>query len=88
LAFSVGAAIASEYHDIAWVPPLAYGIATLVALSRINDNDHWASDVFFGSAVGFFTAKAIVALHKKKANIAIIPVTDGQIKALAISFKF
>lgn len=87
-AFAVGTVIASQYHDNPWIPPSAYGIATLAALSRVNDNDHWASDVFFGSAVGFFTAKAIVALHKKDINISVIPVIDNQLKALTISCKF
>ena len=88
LAFSVNTVIASQYQDRAWVSPLAYGIATLVALGRINDNDHWASDVFVGSAIGFFTAKAIVALHKKNANIAVIPLIEGQARGVALSYKF
>lgn len=87
-AFAVGTVIASLYHDNPWIPPSAYGIATLTALSRVNDNDHWASDVFFGSAVGFFTAKAILALHKKDIKIAVIPVMENQLRALAICYKF
>lgn len=88
-AFAIGTTIASKYHDNAWIPPCAYGIATLTALSRIHDNDHWASDVFFGSAVGFFTAKAIVVLHKEKEDVvAIYPVIDAQVRALAISYRF
>jgi membrane-associated phospholipid phosphatase len=67
---------------------LAYSIATLTALGRINSNAHWASDVFLGSAIGFFTAKAIVTLHKKNANIAIIPVHDDHVRGLAISLTF
>ena len=39
-AFAMGTVIASEYGAHAWVPPLAYGIADLSALSRISDNDH------------------------------------------------
>ena len=88
LAFSVSTVIASQYQDTVWVPPLAYGIATLVALGRMNNNDHWASDVFVGSAIGFFTTKAILALHKKSVNIAVIPVSDGQVRGLVISLKF
>ncbi len=88
LVFSIATVIASEYQDIAWIPPLAYGIATLTALGKINDNDHWASDVFLGSAIGYFTAKAILTLHKKNANIAVIPVNDGHVRGLAISLKF
>ena len=88
LVFSIATVIASEYNEIAWIPPLAYGIATLTALGKINDNDHWASDVFLGSAIGFFTAKAILTLHKKNANISVIPVNDGRVRGLTISLKF
>lgn len=90
-AFAVATTIATEYKNIVFIPPLAYGIATLTALSRVNDNYHWASDVFFGSAVGYFTAKAIVGLHKNKKdiNLTVIPVTDGRDTALTvISYRF
>lgn len=45
-AFAIATVIASEYRDKAFIRPLAYGIATLTAFSRVNDNAHWASDVF------------------------------------------
>ncbi|MGB9619375.1 MAG: phosphatase PAP2 family protein, partial [Armatimonadota bacterium] len=63
-AFAVMTVVASEYSDHKWVPPVAYGLAVLCAWSRVNDNQHWASDVFAGSAVGYFTAKAILRLHR------------------------
>ncbi|UCD84567.1 MAG: phosphatase PAP2 family protein [Deltaproteobacteria bacterium] len=90
-AFALATTIASEYKNIVFIPPLAYGIATLTALSRVNDNYHWASDVFFGSALGYFTAKAVVRLHssKKDIDLTIIPVTDGKDTALTvISYRF
>ena len=62
-AFAIATVIASEYGDKAFVPPLVYGIATLTALSRVNDNSHWASDVFFGAIIGYFTARAIMTLN-------------------------
>ncbi len=89
-AFSIATVIASGYNDIEFVPPLAYGIATLTALSRINDNAHWASDVFLGSAIGYFTAKAVVNLHKHKENrnLSILPMTNGEYTGLVLSYKF
>ncbi|RNI25708.1 phosphatase PAP2 family protein [Rufibacter latericius] len=57
-AFAAATAIASVYRDTKWVPQLAYGVATLVGLSRINDNKHWASDVLAGAALGYITGKA------------------------------
>ncbi|WP_062544314.1 phosphatase PAP2 family protein [Rufibacter tibetensis] len=57
-AFAAATAIASVYQDNHWVPQAAYGLATLVGLSRINDNKHWASDVLAGAALGYLTGKA------------------------------
>jgi membrane-associated phospholipid phosphatase len=87
-AFSVATVLASEYEDRAWVPPLAYGMATLTALARINDNGHWASDVFVGSAIGYLTAKTIVRLHKEKSTFLILPLTDGGNHSLSISWMY
>lgn len=58
------------FKDHKWVPPIAYGIATLVVLSRINDNAHWASDVFAGAALGFLSAKSF--LYNKIDNKRLI----------------
>ena len=85
-AFSLATVLANEYGDNPYVPPIAYGLATLTALSRINDGAHWASDVFLGSAVGYFTAKAVIALHAEHKNIRILPFSGGT--GLAIGFEF
>jgi membrane-associated phospholipid phosphatase len=58
-AFAVATIIASAYKDYKIVPILAYSVATLTGLSRINDNDHWASDVLMGAALGYGMAKFI-----------------------------
>ncbi|MDH4101490.1 MAG: phosphatase PAP2 family protein [Nitrospirota bacterium] len=89
-AFSIATVLASEYKDHVWVPPLSYGIATLTALSRVNDNAHWASDVFAGSALGYFTAKAVVGLHNddKESRLSIDPVTNGEYTAVMVSWRY
>lgn len=86
--FSLSTVIASEYGDKAWVPPVAYGIATLTALARLNNNGHWSSDVFLGAALGYFTAKTIIRLHKKKSNFAVVPMTNGQYSAIGFAGNF
>jgi len=53
----VATVFASVYKDKPWVGVLSYGIATGVALSRLNDDKHWASDVFIGAALGFAGGK-------------------------------
>lgn len=89
-AFSIATIIASEYKNIRIVPPLAYAIATLTALSRINDNEHWASDAFFGAAAGYFTSKTIMHLHSGKNNkkISFGPTLNPNRAAFSVSFIF
>ncbi len=86
--FSLSTVIASEYGDKVWVPPVAYGVATLTALARLNNNGHWSSDVFLGAALGYFTAKTILRLHEKKSNFTVVPMTDGQYSAIGFSGNF
>ena len=58
IAFSIATVFASVYRK-PWVGILSYGIATGVALSRLNDDKHWASDVFIGAALGFAVGKTV-----------------------------
>ncbi len=89
-AFSIATVIASEYNNYKLIPPLAYSLATLSAFSRVNTDDHWASDVFFGSALSYFTAKAIIHLHdsKKGKNISILPIINDNQTGMFITYKF
>ena len=89
-AFAIATVIATEYKENPYLPVLAYGISTLTALSRLHDNAHWASDVFLGSAIGYFTAKTILALHRdnKTKNIPLLPRFNGKESHIAISYKF
>ena len=57
-AFALATAIADQTHD-GWSDYLLYGAASVTALSRINNNRHWASDVLIGGLVGHFSAKWI-----------------------------
>ncbi|MDD4005471.1 MAG: phosphatase PAP2 family protein [Elusimicrobiaceae bacterium] len=66
--FSMAGAFAGVYADKPVVAVTAYSAAVLTGLSRINDDAHWASDVFFGAAIGYFTAKAVVRYHNVRAE--------------------
>lgn len=70
-AFSVATVIAEEYKETVWVPIISYTFATCAGLSRIHDNNHWASDVLTGALVGYVTGKLIV--HKNNWGITIVP---------------
>jgi len=63
MAFSVASCIAEECNNTL-ISVLSYGTAALVGLSRINDNEHWASDVFVGSIIGIAIGRAVVKLNQ------------------------
>ncbi|MDB4881403.1 MAG: phosphoesterase PA-phosphatase related protein [Gemmatimonadetes bacterium] len=59
-AFAAASAVTSEVRRMwpkyTWyVAPVMYGGATLVGLSRMYHDKHWASDVVLGAAVGTFS---------------------------------
>jgi len=64
-AFAVAKTIADQSRKV-YVDILAYSLATLVALSRVHNDRHWASDVFIGSAIGYFVAEKISSLNKNR----------------------
>lgn len=70
-AFAAAAAVTSEtrrwWPRSTWVvAPIMYGGATLVGLSRMYNNQHWASDIVLGAAVGTFSGLKVV--HYVHAN--------------------
>ena len=88
-AFAMATVFANEYKDTPAVAPLAYGLASMTALSRINDNQHWASDVFLGSVIGYFSAKSLMAMHaqEKNSKYVMTPVSDGRYVGITLSLR-
>ena len=64
-AFAAASAVVSE-AERGWpghfwlVAPAMYGGATLVGLSRMYHDKHWASDVVLGAAIGTFSGLKVV----------------------------
>ncbi|GJL80046.1 MAG: hypothetical protein NPINA01_30350 [Nitrospinaceae bacterium] len=89
-AFAIATVLASEYDDKPLVAPIVYSLAALTGLSRINDNKHWASDVFFGGALGYFVSKTILKLHsnKKGRHYTIYPRISRKETGLVFAYQF
>ena len=68
-AFAAATVFAREYKDHLWVPILSYSAATLIGLSRITENAHWASDVFAGAALGYVTGLQVVRNYHRYAYL-------------------
>lgn len=99
-AFSAAAAVVAETHE--WWPkstwyvaPIMFGGAAAVGLSRMYDNQHWASDVVMGAAIGTFAGlKTVRFNHTHTGNTIdqvllgarIVPTGNGT--AVGYSLKF
>lgn len=99
-AFSAAAAVTAETAEwwprsTIFVAPLMYGGATIVGLSRMYDDQHWASDVVMGAAIGTFAGLKTVRFNHTHAGNAVdrvllgarvVPTTDGLALAWSGSF--
>ncbi len=64
LSFAISTVIASKV-DNRFVKVLIYTPAVLTALARVYNNQHWFSDVFLGSAIGYFSGVYVVNRHMR-----------------------
>jgi membrane-associated phospholipid phosphatase len=72
-AFAAAAAVTAETSRNApgstWlVAPVMYGGAALVGVSRMYNNQHWASDVLVGAGIGTFAGLKVVRFHDSHRN--------------------
>jgi membrane-associated phospholipid phosphatase len=91
VAFAAAAAVTNETRrfwpqSVWYIAPAMYGGATLVGLSRMYDNKHWASDVLVGAAIGVFSGRKVVRYHHSHPNnrldrvllgVSVAPGSDG-----------
>jgi membrane-associated phospholipid phosphatase len=61
--WSVATVVAHEYHDKRWVPVVAYGAASLVALARFPAQRHYLSDILVGSSLGYLIGRYVYHAH-------------------------
>ena len=66
--FAAASAVVTEtnrwWPNASWyIGPLMYGGATLIGVSRMYNNKHWASDVITGALIGSFAGRKIVRYH-------------------------
>ena len=99
MAFAAASAVSTEtarwWPNSRWLIGVPmYGGATLVGLSRMFNNKHWASDVMMGAAIGTFAGRKVVRYHhshpgnkldKWLLGARVMPTPDG---GYAMSFMF
>ena len=90
-AFALASVLSEVYGpDNPWVPWVADTTAGGVALARINDNKHWASDVFLGSAIGIFVGKLVTRFNPfLEANgVEIQAFNQGEASGVSFNIPF
>ncbi|MEO7457225.1 MAG: phosphatase PAP2 family protein [Gemmatimonadaceae bacterium] len=97
-AFAAASVVTSEARriwpkSVPYVATAMYGGATLVGLSRMYHNNHWASDVVLGAAVGTFSGLKVVRyshahpdnkLDKFILGATLLPTPNGATLSLTL----
>jgi lipid A 3-O-deacylase len=74
--FAVAAALDREYELGAW-RWLGYGVAGMIAWSRVYEDAHWASDTVAGAITGVAAARTVVALLKDRSDAPAAGLSMG-----------
>jgi len=83
-AFSLATVVALQYRHHAWVPVLAYTLATGAGLSRVALDRHWASDVAVGAVIGHLVARLVVRNHDRRRGIVPMFACTGRGISLSV----
>jgi len=57
---------------------LCYSAAAFVGLARIYQDEHWASDVIVGAAIGELSGRIVAIYHQSHGKIAIAPMVAAK----------
>ena len=86
-AFAAATAIAAHF-DSWYVPTIAYSIATGVAVSRVNDRAHFASDVVAGALIGRAVTRGILLRHRlPTTRVTAVPLLTGRSVGLLLDLR-
>jgi hypothetical protein len=86
-AFAVASVIAAHY-DSPWVKVAAYGLAGLVGLARMEQGEHYASDVLAGALIGTAVGNAVVRFHdSERLQISFAPSMNPRSRGAALMFS-
>ena len=71
--FALATVFAYEYgREHRWVKYTSYGLASVVAASRLSGQKHWLSDLFVGATTGFMIGRFVYKTHHN-------PSVDGEL---------
>lgn len=93
-AFALASVIA-EHADRPWVSCVSYGLAGLVCLARVEQRQHFLSDVVAGGLIGTFVGKTVVSHNRairsegrSKVSMSFSPVIEPGASGIRLSMTF
>jgi len=93
-AFALATTLSLQNSEKRWVPPIAYGCASLVSISRITMRMHFPSDVFVGAALGYMIGRHVArgaerSRQDKPLHAKLLPtISAAGGTALTFSWEF
>jgi membrane-associated phospholipid phosphatase len=79
--------VIAKQYDKLWIKIPAYALSVSVALQRIEDRQHWASDVIVGAALGYWVGSSLVNHNKKRTpSLTIEPYVQSNRFGLQVRF--
>jgi membrane-associated phospholipid phosphatase len=91
-AFAMASAI-SMHADNPWLGGVAYGLAGLVGLARLETRDHYTSDVVAGALVGTTIGRAVVKVNRglrgeSGVEVSMVPAWSRDYRGLEFVARF
>ena len=89
-AFALATLISMEFSDQKALSYLAYSLASLTAISRVHDQEHWPADVFLGSCLGVFVTRFVVKNQDRntKGSLSLFPSLGTRHAGLNFGWQF
>jgi membrane-associated phospholipid phosphatase len=72
-AFTVATVLTDMNEDKPWIGYVVYPLAGAVAVSRITERKHWASDIIVGALLGTYGTKVIMYTIRSSSMISVFP---------------
>jgi membrane-associated phospholipid phosphatase len=85
--FAMASVLAASADSI-YLKAAYYSAATFVGLSRAYQNQHWASDVILGAALGELCGRVVTSFHAGRSRVALAPQTYESGAGLALVGKW
>jgi len=82
------ATVIAEHYDSIWIKAASYAVASAVGWARLNNNEHWSSDVLAGAALGTFVAHVVVHYNLGQRNISLAPLAGPGLQGVEFTLSF